>query len=115
VHLVGTSIETNRTVKVHGHLEDDANHNFLSGMFVNADIIVDTHLAKALPSTSVVFIDDIAYVLMLDKKEGDTYYFIQQQVVVKNTYNEFTEIAPMNIFDANTQFLTKGVFNLLGD
>jgi cobalt-zinc-cadmium efflux system membrane fusion protein len=115
VHLVGTSIETNRTIKVHGHLEDDANHNFLTGMFVNADIIVDTHQAKALPSTSIVIIDDLAYVLILDKKEGNTYYFKQQQVIVKNTYNEFTEIAAMDVFDANTQFLTKGVFNLLGD
>jgi cobalt-zinc-cadmium efflux system membrane fusion protein len=115
VHLVGTSIEPNRTIKVHGHLEDDANHNFLTGMFVNADIIVDTHQAKALPSTSIVLIDDIGYLLVLDKKEGDTYYFNQQEVQVKNTYNDFTEIEVTDGMDANTQILTKGIFNLLGD
>lgn len=115
VHLVGTSIEPNRTIKVHGHLEDDANHNFLTGMFVNADIIVDTHQAKALPSTSIVLIDDIGYLLVLDKKEGDTYYFKQQEVQVKNTYNGFTEIEVTDGMDANTQILTKGIFNLLGN
>ena len=72
VHLVGTSIEPNRTIKVHGHLEDDTNHNFLTGMFVNASIITTSHLARALPSESIVVIDDISYVLVLDKKEGET-------------------------------------------
>jgi cobalt-zinc-cadmium efflux system membrane fusion protein len=115
VHLVGTSIEPNRTIKVHGHLEDDTNHNFLTGMFVNANIIVDSHVAKALPSESIILIEDIPYALVLDKKEGDTYYFKQHEVVVKNAYNEFTEIEANDAFDTNTQFLTKGAFNLLGE
>ncbi len=115
VHLVGTSIEVNRTVKVHGHLEDDSNHNFLAGMFVDASIITDSYVAKALPSDSMVVIDDVSYILILDKKEGDTYYFKQEEVVVKDNYNGFSEIENKDVFESNTQFLTKGAFNLLGD
>jgi len=115
VHLVGTSIEANRTIKVHGHLENDSNHNFLTGMFVEANIITDSHLANALPSESIIVIDGTSYVLVLDKKEGDIYYFNQEEVAVKDNYNGFSEIENTDVFKSNTQFLTKGAFNLIGD
>lgn len=115
VHLVGTSIEANRTIKVHGHLENDANHNFLTGMFVEANIITDSHVANALPSESIIVIDDISYVLVLDKKEGDTYFFKQEIVTVTDSYNGFSEIKIKDTLKSNAQFLTKGAFNLIGD
>lgn len=115
VHLVGTSIEANRTIKVHGHIENDSNHNFLTGMFVEANIITDSHIAKALPSESIIVIDDTSYVLVLDKKEGDIYYFRQETVTVKNSYSGFSEIENANAFTLKTQFLTRGAFNLLGE
>jgi len=115
VHLVGTSIETNRTIKVHAHLEDESKANFLTGMFVEANVITDSAFAKALPSESIIVVDEVAYVLVLDKKEGDTYYFKQEEVVVKESYNGYSVIAPKNGFEPNTQFLTKGAFNLLGE
>ena len=115
VYLVGTSIEANRTVKVHGHLEDDTDHNFLTGMFVNAHIITASHVAKSLPSEAIIEIDGVSYVLILDKKENDSYYFIQKEVVVKGSYGGFSELEHNKAFQPNTQFLTNGSFNLLGD
>lgn len=115
VYLVGTSIEANRTVKVHGHLEDDANHNFLTGMFVNANIITNSHLAQAIPDVAVIEIDNASYVLVLDKREKDIYYFRKKEVIVKDSYGGFLELENYNAFGPNTQFLTNGTFNLLGD
>lgn len=115
VYLVGTSIDNNRTVKVHGHLEDDSNHNFLTGMFVNAHIITASHVAKSLPSEAIIEIDGVSYVLILDKKENDSYYFKQKEVVVKGSYGGFSELEHNKTFQPNTQFLTNGSFNLLGD
>ncbi|QHI36253.1 Cobalt-zinc-cadmium resistance protein CzcB [Kordia antarctica] len=115
VHLVGTSIEQNRTIKVHGHIEDDENHNFLTGMFIDANIITNTTLAKAIPSEAIVVVDEVSYVLVLDKKEGKTYYFIQKEVVVDASYNGYSIIKNSEAFTSNTQFLTKGAFNLLGE
>ena len=37
VHLVGTSINTDRTIKVHGHINDEESNNFISGMYIEAD------------------------------------------------------------------------------
>lgn len=115
VHLVGTSIEANRTIRVHGHLEDESSNNFLTGMFVDASIITNSSLAKALTSESIIVVDELAFVLILDKKEGDTYYFNQIKVKVKENYNGYSTIESENSFKPEALFLTKGAFNLLGD
>jgi cobalt-zinc-cadmium efflux system membrane fusion protein len=115
VHLVGASIETNRTIKVHGHLDNESDNNFLTGMFVDADIITNSAFAKALPSESMIVVDEVSYILVLDKKEGETYYFNQEEVEVSETYDGFSIIKNKNGFKLDAQFLTKGTFNLLGE
>lgn len=115
VHLVGASIETNRTIKVHGHLDNESDNNFLTGMFVDADIITNSAFAKALPSESIIVVDEVSYILVLDKKEGETYYFNQEEVEVSETYDGFSIIKNKNGFKLDAQFLTKGTFNLLGE
>lgn len=115
VYLVGTSIEENRTIKVHGHLEKEEQTQFLTGMFIDATIITDTAFEKAIPNQAIVEVDGLFYVLVLDQKEGDTYYFKQQEVEVKSSYNGFTLIENTNSFDSETMFLTQGAFNLIGD
>ena len=53
VHLIGTAIEQNRTIKVHGHLEKESEVNFLIGMFVEAEIISESTSTIALPETAI--------------------------------------------------------------
>jgi cobalt-zinc-cadmium efflux system membrane fusion protein len=115
VHLVGTSIDAHRTIRVHGHLNDTSSDNFLTGMFVTAGIITDSAFAKALPNPSIVLVGQISYVLVLDKIEGETYYFKQVEVVVKDSYEGFSIVQGEAVFKPQTQFLTKGAFNLLGE
>lgn len=115
VHLVGTAIEENRTIKVHGHLENESGNNFLTGMFVEASIVTDSDSAKALPNEAIVVVDEIPYILVLDKKEGDTYYFNQQEVSVMNSHERYTMIVNVDALKETDQVLTKGVFNVLGE
>jgi cobalt-zinc-cadmium efflux system membrane fusion protein len=115
VHLVGTSIEPNRTIKVHGHIEDESEKNFLTGMFVDAQIITTSTLEKALPSESVVVMDEVPYVLVLDEKDGNTYYFNKEEVRVKDSYNGYSIIENADVFKSDAQFLISGAFNLLGE
>lgn len=112
VHLVGTAIEKNRTIKVHGHLEDEDEENFLTGMFVEAEIITEETLLNALPNTAVIKTNDHNTVLLLDKKEGTTYYFMQNIVNVSNDgYNGYIPIDNSSDFKTDTQFLTIGAYN----
>ena len=115
VHLVGTSIEPNRTIHVHGHLENESENYFLVGMFVEADIITGSISAKALPQESIIEEGGVSYVLVLDEKNGDVYYFNQIEVEVKENYKGYSMIEGAESFQANTAFLTRGAFNLLGE
>jgi cobalt-zinc-cadmium efflux system membrane fusion protein len=115
VHLVGTSIEANRTIKVHGHLEDESENNFLTGMFVDASIITNSVIKKSLPSDSFIEVDEVQYVLVLDEKVGNTYYFNREEVRVKESYNGYSVIENTDGFKPKAQFLIRGAFNLLGE
>ena len=115
VHLVGTTIDASRTIKVHGHLEKEENNQFLVGMFVEAGIVVDNAFAKAIPQEAVVQLGEAYYVLILDSKQGNGYKFKQIPVTLKENYGGFVALENSNAFHAQTQFLTKGAFNLIGE
>lgn len=115
VHLVGTAIDEKRTIKVHGHLEEEEKERFLTGMFVEANIITENIQEMALPSTAIVVIDEAPNVLVLEKKEGDTYYFAQKEVTIKEEHDGFSIIHEADGFAPSTQFLTKGTYNLIGE
>ena len=114
VHLVGTSIDTkNRTVTVHGHLEDDKNHNFALGMFVDAQIITESSQALALPVDAIITLDDKYYVLLINSKEEARYVFDQKEVTIGSSFNGYTMIKNKDDFTEKDLFLVKGAFNLI--
>ncbi len=114
VYLVGAAMEENRTIKVHGHLMDESKNNFLTGMFVDARIVTSAITANALPSEAVVFVGAIPYVLVLDKREGDAFYFHPQEVTISATGAAYMGIEGIEAFSEDAEFLVKGAFGLLG-
>src|SRR5690606_24536773 len=59
VYLVGTSIDAKtRVVKVHGHIKDEDNYNFIVGMFIEADIKKHISFCEVLPIDEIVDIDN---------------------------------------------------------
>jgi len=114
VHLVGTALEENRTIKVHGHLNDEDHKHFLTGMFINASITTASVAKMALPTDAIVDIDGRSYVLILDQKDATGFHFHQKEVKFSHSYEGFTAIENGSDFTPNTQFLTKGSFSVLG-
>lgn len=112
VHLVGTAIENNRTIKVHGHLEDESQVNFLPGMFVKANIITESLTAKGLPEKAIVEVEGENFAMLLDEETGNGYYFKQIKVIKGNSYSGYSEILNGNEFKENSAFLINGVFSL---
>lgn len=113
VHLVGTSIDENRTIKVHAHLENEKEVNFLTGMFVEAKIITDTSQQQSLPTDAIAVVDNQSYVLVLDEKKDNYYYFKKIEVTTNGTYKNMTALKGNAIFKPDTQFLVKGAFSLI--
>jgi len=114
VYLVGTSIDdTKRSIKVHGHLEHEKDVSFLPGMFVDAKIMTDTIKTLSLPEEAVIDSEGTSYVLRLVNKKDSGYTFERVAVKQGNTYGGYSEINSSDLSESD-QFLTKGVFDLIG-
>jgi len=113
VHIIGTSINENRSIKVHGHLIDEAKNNFLTGMFVEASIITEEKELSSLPSEALVSLDNKTYLLRLLMQNEDGYIFEQIEVAPSNTYNNYTGILNTDQFESTDKFLVKGAFHLI--
>lgn len=105
VHLVGKSIDENRTVKVHGHL-DDENESFIVGMFVDAEIITNSVQKEALPLGSILEEDNNYYVLVLKDKNENSYQFEKVRISVGTINEDWIEVIDSNI----NEVLIKGAF-----
>jgi len=112
VHLIGTTINENRTIKVHGHLEDEE-ANFLTGMFVDAEIAVSSTLTKSLPSEAIVEQGENFYVLKLENQGSSGFEFKKIEVIPGLSNDGFTAIEFSNAEEVTGQFLTTGAFPIL--
>ena len=112
VHLVGKSIEGNdRTINIHGHLDDAIKQKLLTGMFVEAEIIIDSKKSLAIPSEALITENNKNFVLLLEN-EKNGYSFKKVSILVGEKSEKFVEILPNTIIDASSRILTKGVFDL---
>ena len=112
VYLVGTTIGENRTIKVHGHLKNDKDR-FLTGMFVEADIIIKNEVTLALPEESVVEIDRAFYALRLISQDEAILRFEKVRLSAGKVHQGFIQVNDQKTFKKDNQFLTNGAFGLL--
>lgn len=112
VHLVGTTIdEKSRIVKVHGHLDDESKANFIVGMFVEADIIIDSKNNLALPKEAIIEMEGHYFALILKKKQGSNFYFEKIKLDAgTQTETHITILNSVNLL--NKDILIKGAFML---
>ncbi|WP_452229033.1 MULTISPECIES: efflux RND transporter periplasmic adaptor subunit [unclassified Lacinutrix] len=114
VHLVGTTIdEQTRRVKVHGHV-DNGKENFIVGMFVDADIIIDSKKAMGLPKEAVIEVGDDNYVLVLAEQQGDEFHLEKIKLGIGKQTETSVEILNSEVLK-NKQILVKGTGMLLND
>ena len=110
VHLIGKSIdEQNRTVKVHGHLENE-HEPFIVGMFVEAEIITNSIQKNALPINAVLEEESNFFVLVLKEKNEDSYKFDKKEVSIGLKTEAWIEILDTEKVLFDNQILTKGAF-----
>ncbi|WP_035672353.1 efflux RND transporter periplasmic adaptor subunit [Flavobacterium sp. 83] len=114
VHLVGKSIEGNdRTINVHGHLDENVKQRLLTGMFVEAGIIVDSKKGLAIPNNALITENNKNFVLLLKKDSDNKFSFEKIPVTIGEESGEYIEILPNNTITSSSKILTKGVFDLV--
>jgi cobalt-zinc-cadmium efflux system membrane fusion protein len=112
VHLVGKSIEgKDRTINVHGHLADNMKQKLLTGMFVEAVIVVDSKKGLAVPADAIITENNKNFVLLLDNEKMG-FLFKKIPVFLGEKLEKFVEILPNNLIDSSSKILTKGVFDV---
>ncbi|MCF6223794.1 MAG: efflux RND transporter periplasmic adaptor subunit [Flavobacteriaceae bacterium] len=112
IHLIGKSIDENRTIKVHAHMDENIAQNFIVGMFVESDIVIQDKLSKALPEKALVDVNDQKFILILKSKNKDNYIFTKKKIEIGATYNGYTELINSNSIKENQMFLS-GDYNLI--
>ncbi|MGB5942690.1 MAG: efflux RND transporter periplasmic adaptor subunit [Leeuwenhoekiella sp.] len=117
VHLIGNSLSSkNRTVKVHGHILNEADTpNFAVGMFINAEIQIGENSSLSLPAEAVVNKGEDYYVLQLVEQENNSYAFEQLAINPGRTNNGNTEILNADELPQDANYLVRGAFDLIKD
>ena len=114
VHLVGKSIEGNdRTINVHGHLDDNIKQKLITGMFVEAAIVVNSKKGLAIPAGALITENDKNFVLLLKQEKNDSYFFKKIAVKIGEKSEKYVEIIPDNQINSSSKILTKGVFDVV--
>nr|WP_315147192.1 efflux RND transporter periplasmic adaptor subunit [uncultured Flavobacterium sp.] len=113
VHLVGKSIEGNdRTINVHGHLDDNIKQKLLTGMFVEAKIKINSKQGLAIPADALISENNKNFVLLLDNDKNNKFSFRKVAVTVGEKSEKTVEVIPNNQIKASSKILVKGVFDL---
>jgi cobalt-zinc-cadmium efflux system membrane fusion protein len=112
VYLVGTSISNDRTIKVHGHIHEEEKTKFITGMFVEADIICDSKKKISLPKSAIIQNEDNYFALVLKDKKDNKYQFKKVKLNVGLQDENYVQVKNYAVLE-NKKILTKGIFMLL--
>ena len=104
--LIGKDFSENRSVEMHCHF-NKYNKNLFPGMYMNAEIVINSQKSNVLPSDAIVNFENKNYVFIAKQNKQ----FEMKEVTIGNSENEFTEILSENL---NTNsIVVKGAYTLL--
>ena len=92
VYLIGKSVGTDRTVKVHAHLREDRETKFIPGMFVQAEIMAGETAGTAIATDGIAKIEGKTFVLELIDENESAYMFRKIEVEAGEERNGFVSI-----------------------
>jgi len=107
--LIGKDLSQNRSAEVHCHFEQ-YDKTLIPGMFMNAEIEVQSSNALVIPTDAIVRFEGKEYIY---EATGNR-QFSMLEVTTQNNENGFTQITFANNVDRSNQiFVTKGAYTLL--
>ena len=113
VYLIGHEIATDRTVRIHCHL-DKEDKNLLPGMYLKAIVEAGGHDVPALPNSAVVDFEGRKYVFVSSNPQRDSLHFEMIEIKLGSSEMGYTEvIVPESINIQDSYFVTKGAYDLL--
>jgi cobalt-zinc-cadmium efflux system membrane fusion protein len=105
--LIGKDLSEERNVEVHCHFEK-YDKTLIPGMFMNAEVEINSNNAKVLPDEAIVRFENVNYAFVAKNKNT----FEMVAVKLGNTENGLTEVT-LDESLYNNNFVMKGAYNLL--
>lgn len=105
--LIGKDLSEERNVEVHCHFEK-YDKTLIPGMFMNAEVEINSNNAKVLPDDAIVRFENVNYAFV--SKNKNTFEMVE--VKLGNTENGLTEVT-LDESLYNNNFVVKGAYNLL--
>jgi cobalt-zinc-cadmium efflux system membrane fusion protein len=105
--LIGKDLSDERSVEVHCHF-DKYDKTLIPGMFMNAEVEINSNKAIVLPDDAIVRFENVNYAFTAKNKNS----FEMVEVKLGNTENGLTEVT-MDESHHNSKFVMKGAYNLL--
>lgn len=113
VKAVGKSIENkDRSISVLGLLQPELKEKLLSGMFVEASIILTTKKGLSVLNDAIIKENDKSFVLLLVKEQNNQFSFRKTLVATGEVSEHHTEIISDENVHQESKILVKGVFDL---
>ncbi|GAA4388525.1 efflux RND transporter periplasmic adaptor subunit [Hymenobacter koreensis] len=109
VYLVGKAIGEDRTVRVHGHLDQENDPALLPGLYVRALIETGRTDAAALPDAALVRFEGKYYAYAVEAAGR----FRMVPVTPGRSEDGYTEVTLPESVPASTTFVTDGAYSLL--
>ena len=105
--LIGKDLSDERSVEVHCHFEK-YDKTLIPGMFMNAEVEINSNDAKVLPDDAIVRFENANYAFVAKNKNT----FEMVEVKLGNTENGYTEVKMDEAF-YKSNIVTTGAYNLL--
>lgn len=107
--LIGKDLSHDRSAEVHCHFEK-YDKTLLPGMFMNAEIEVQSTTSYVIPDEAIVLFEGKHYVFTENEKSK----FEMQEVLTANNENGYTQISFPDTIDVSSKiFVIKGAYTLL--
>jgi cobalt-zinc-cadmium efflux system membrane fusion protein len=110
ISSIGVAIDNvSKSIACYAALSDKTLLNRIANDFVESEIITGIDTVTALPSAAIIKNEDKNYILVLNKKENENYYFDKVEVKIGRQHQGFSEIPEAKI---EGEIIVKGVYNI---
>lgn len=113
ISQIGRSIEgKDRVVQIYASFNDQTKKKLITGMFVEANLIASTRMAKSVPYDAVITEEGKHFLLVYTGNKNGQYLFRKTLVHTGERNGDQIEIFESSELPKGTQVLTKGAFDV---
>ncbi len=111
VHVIGKEFNTeNKTVRIHGHLEDER-PQFIKDLFVEAKIWLNDQTVQALPENAIIKDGASSYIYVTNNKIEENEIKFEQVMVMPGTVDQgFTSVKLLGKIPEGMKIVTVGAY-----